>query len=194
MFQTPHPRNDQSVASASSRGQLKQPSTAPLSPNSGCLPQIHYSAEDVDEAKRHLMKEMLGVSYRDVAADIAQAPWTFGSSVDFRSASLTKRLIQFSPSLAAQYNIIASDEGFLAKFLAAIPVVGLPLQSSEFLRSLGGLNGILEEMLEAGLIEIQSTPPTVVPTGQSRFAPSFLVSGPCRVRASDLCRIALTAE
>jgi hypothetical protein len=111
-------------------------------------------------------------------------------SVDFNSAALTIRLLEFNSELARRYKEKLQSEGVVSRLLASVALVRRPLASTQFLESIRDLNRIVQDMSEAGLLKIEDLPPNKVITGD-RLNPIHIGNRYSRISATDLGNLAL---
>lgn len=187
---SPHPRNDESLAPQSS-GHPREDHLHRLPLNEASnLPCCSINPANIESAKHVLGTERLGISYRNVLVQLSQAPWTFFESIDFNSAALTIKLLEFNPDLARKYEEKIQSEGDLSRLLASVPLLSRPLPSMQFLESVGEVNQIVQDMHEAGLLQIEHCRPDKIITGD-RVNPIVVGARSSRISVTDLGNLAL---
>lgn len=70
------------------------------------------------------------------------------------SLEITRKLVRLHPELAKEYQALVSSEGFLAVVFAAIPFIGRPRPSTQFLEANKEINRIFGDLEQAQLLRV----------------------------------------
>jgi len=143
------PQNPQPVNTPQSKTNLESVPVVQLSP-----PETPHQRELLDEAKKLLIGQQFGLSYVDVLKSVARHPQILHQFPDKDSLELTRWLVGLHPRLAQEYKTLVSTEGFITCALSLIPFFGRPLASGEFLESNKGINQVVHDLEQGGLVKV----------------------------------------